>query len=145
MRCPKCSQDTKVKNGIKYGRQRYKCRNCGCHYTRDKLRGASLGRKLEELRWYLEGSSFRSIGRCMGVSNTTVLNWIRTFGESVKTYVNTHMINDARHIDFIEIDEMWHFTLKKNENSGSGLLSIGILKKSLGSLSKVEVKKPIKN
>ena len=145
MRCPKCSQDNKVKNGIKYGRQRYKCRNCGCYYTRDKLRGASLGRKLEELRWYLEGSSFRSIGRCMGVSNTTVLNWIRTFGESVKTYVNTHMINDAKHIDFIEIDEMWHFTLKKNEKSGSRLLSIGILKKSLGSLSEVEVKKPIKN
>jgi len=37
--------------------------------------------------------------------------------------------------------KMWHFTLKKNENSGSGLLSIGIPKKSLDSLLEVEVKK----
>ena len=145
MRCPKCSKDNKVKNGIKYGRQRYKCRSCGCHYTKDKLRGASLNRKLEALKWYLEGASFRSIGRCMGVSNTTVLNWIRTFGESVKTYVNTHMIDDARHVDFIEIDEMWHFTVKKNENFGFGSLSIAIPKKSLASQLEVEEKKPIKN
>ena len=55
------------------------------------------------------------------------------------------MINDARHVDFIEIDEMWHFTHKKNENSGSGLLSIGIPKKSLDSLLEVEKKKLIKN
>ena len=81
----------------------------------------------------------------MGVSNTTVLNCIRTFGESIKTYVNKHMIDDTRHVDFIEIDEMWHFTHKKNENSGSGLLSIGIPKKSLDSLLEVEEKKLIKN
>ena len=51
------------------------------------------------------------------------------------------MMDNARHVDFIEIDEMWHFTLKKNENSGSGLLSIGIPKKSLDSLLEVEEKK----
>ena len=50
------------------------------------------------------------------------------------------MVDDLRHVDFIEIDEIWHFTLKKNENSGSGLLSIGIPKKSLYSLLEVEVK-----
>ena len=81
----------------------------------------------------------------MGVRNTTGLNWIRTFGESIMSYVNTHMMDDAKHLDFIEIDEMWDFTLKKNESCGSRLLSIGIPKKSLDSLLAVEIKKPIKN
>ena len=145
MRCPKCGKNKNVKNGIKYDRQRYKCRNCGCEYTKDKLRGASIERRLEALRWYLEGASFRSIGRSMGVSNTTVLNWVRTFGQSVKTYINTHIPEDGRHVDFIEIDEMWHFTVKKNESSGSGLLSIGIPKKSLAFLLEAEEEKLTKN
>ena len=77
---------------------------------------------------------FRAIGRVMGVSNVTVLNWIRLLGASIKDYVQTQMPDDIRHIDYIEMDEMWHFTVKKNENSGSGLPSIVIPKKSLASL-----------
>ena len=33
------------------------------------------------LQLYLVGFGFRSIGRVLGVSNVTVLNWIRAFGE----------------------------------------------------------------
>ena len=74
---------------------------------------------------------FRAIGRIIGVHNVTVLNWIRSMGKSVKTYVQTEMPIDIRHVDFVEMDEMWHFTVKKNENYGSGSLLIGIPKKSL--------------
>ena len=87
---------------------------------------------------------FRAIGRLMRVNNVTVLNWIRTLGQSVKTYVQTHMPDDIRHVDIVEMDEMWHFTKKKNENSGCGLLSIDIAKKFLDFQSEVEVKKPLK-
>ena len=55
------------------------------------------------------------------------------------------MMDDARHVNLIEIDDMWHFTLKKNEGSGFGLLSIDIPKKSLDCLLEVEEKKLIKN
>ena len=88
---------------------------------------------------------FRGIARTIGVNNTTVLRWIKFIGLSVKAYFNTHLSANPRHVDFIEIDEMWHFTVKKNENSGSGLLSIVIPKKSLASLLEVEVEKPIKS
>jgi len=61
---------------------------------------------------------FRAIGRIIGVHNVTVLNWIRSMGKSVKTYVQTEMPIDIRHVDFVEMDEMWHFTVKKSENYG---------------------------
>ena len=141
MNCPKCGKDKKVKNGIKYGKQRYKCKGCGCHYTQSKLRGASLETKLQALGLYLEGMGFRAIGRTMGVSNTTVLSWIRTLGQTIKRHIDSNLADDIRHVDFIEIDEMWHYTLKKNKSFGFGSLSIVIPKKSLVSPSEAEVKK----
>lgn len=33
MNCPKCSSEKHVKSGMPKGRQRYKCRECGCNYT----------------------------------------------------------------------------------------------------------------
>ena len=145
MNCPKCGKNYKIKSGIKYNRQRYKCKSCGCFYTRSTLRGASVETKLFALKLYLEGMGFRGIARTLNVNNTTVLRWIKSIGLSVKTYINMNLPENPRHVDFIEIDEMWHFTLKKNESSGSGLLSIGIPKRSLASLLEAEVEKPTKN
>lgn len=141
MNCPKCYSEQYVKSGFTKKRQRYKCKQCGCNFTQSKKRGASLETKLQALRLYLEGMGFRAIGRIMNVSNVTVLNWIRTMGKSVRTYVKTELPDDIRHIEIIEMDEMWHFTKKKNENSGSGSLSIALTKKSLHSLSEAAVKK----
>jgi len=33
IKCPKCGRTEKVKNGFNRGKQRYKCKNCGCNYT----------------------------------------------------------------------------------------------------------------
>ena len=145
MHCPKCLSDWFVKNGNINERQRYKCKDCGCSFTQSKKRGASLHTKLEALKLYINGMGFRAIGRIMGVSNVTVLNWIRLLGTSIKDYVQTQLPDDIRHIDYIEMDEMWHFTKKKNESSGSGSLSIDIPKKFLDSLSEAEAKKRIKS
>ncbi len=145
MHCPKCYSDHYVKNGIKYEKQRYKCKKCGCHFTQSHKRGASLETKLFALKLYLEGMGFRAIGRILKVSNVTVLHWIRTLGKSIKTYVQTQMPDDIRHVDIVELDEMWHFTKKKNGSSGCGLLSIDMPKKFLDSRWEAEVKSPIKN
>ena len=32
-KCPKCGKKEKVKNGFMKGKQRYKCKHCGCNYT----------------------------------------------------------------------------------------------------------------
>ena len=143
MYCPKCLSEKFVRSGFTKGKQRYKYRKCGCNFTQSHKRGASLETKLKALHLYLEGMGFRAIGRLMKVNNVTVLNWIRTLGKSVKTYVQAHMPDDIRHVDVMEMDEMWHFTKKKNGNFGCGLLSIDIAKKYLASQSEVEAKKPL--
>ena len=145
MHCPKCISKEYVRSGFTKGKQRYKCRQCKCNSTQSHRRGAPLEKKLMALRLYLEGMGFRAIGRILKVNNVTVLNWIRTLGKSVKVYVQTNMPDDIRHIDIIELDEMWHFTKKKNGSFGFGLLSIAIPKKSLRFPLAVEGRKPTKN
>jgi len=113
MRCPKCHSENDVKSGFTRGLQRYKCKNCRCNFTQSYKRGASFELKLQALGLYLEGMGFRSIGRILKVNNVTVLNWIRTFGKSLKAHVQAHLPDDIRHVEFIEMNEMWHFTKKK--------------------------------
>ena len=141
MNCPKCISNVNVKSGFLKGKQRYKCKKCGCNFTKSQKRGASLETKLFALKLYLEGTGFRAIGRILKVSNVTALLWIRTLGISVKSYIQAQMPDDIRHVDVIEMDEMWHFTRKKNGNFGFGSLSIDIPKKYLVSQSEAEEKK----
>lgn len=145
MHCPKCKESRYHKSGKVMGRQRYKCKNCGCNYTQSHKHGYAMEKRLMALKLYLEGMGLRGTGRMLGVSNVTVLNWIRNYGQSVKQYVIENMPNDIREIDIIEIDEMWHFTVKKNENSGSGLQSTERIKKSSLSPLVVAVRKPSEN
>jgi len=85
MNCPKCCGSERIKSGKIKGRQRYKCKKCGCNYTvaiKSSAKPKSLKKKV--LHLYLEGLRFRSIGRFLGVSNVSILNWIRDFGEKVQ-------------------------------------------------------------
>lgn len=142
MNCPKCESEESVKSGFKGGKQRHKCKNCGCNFTQGHLRVYSFRLKLQVVKLYLEGVGFRSIGRILGISNVTALNWIRQFGKVIKHHVQTQLPNDIHDIEVIEIDEMWHFTQKKPENSGYGSRLSEPRKKSLGFQWAVVVKKP---
>ena len=144
MQCPKCFSREYVRSGFTKGKQRYKCRKCRCNFTQSHMRGASLEKKLFALKLYLEGMGFRSIGRLLKVNNVTILNWIRTLGKSVKTYVQAQMPDDIRQVDVVELDEMWHFTKKKNGNFGFGSLLIDIPKKFSDFQLEVVGKKPTK-
>jgi uncharacterized protein YjcR len=57
--------------------------------------------KKQALHLYLEGLGFRSIGRLLGVSNVSVLNWIRSFGKEAG-----ELSSESQEIEMIEIDEM---------------------------------------
>ena len=142
MHCPKCQETSYYKNGKAMERQRYKCKECGCNFTQSHKHGYSLEKRLTALKLYLEGVGFRGTGRVLGVSNVTVLNWIRNFGQSVKEYVIENMPDNIQEIDIVEIDEMRHFTVKKNKNFGSGLPSTGLTRKSSPSPLVVVVRKP---
>jgi transposase len=88
MKCPKCKSGSHVRNGLIKGRQRFKCRGCGCNYT------AGYGQVLEKekkrrfgLSMYLEGLGFHSIGRLLDVSHVTVMNWVRGTVLNLHPYV----------------------------------------------------------
>ena len=108
MKCPKCRSDEKIKDGVVKHKQRYKCKECGFRYTvasGSKAKPLYL-RKLA-LQLYLEGLGFRSIGRVLEVSNVTVLNWIRTFGEQVVD------VKSPEPIMYTEMDEMHTYVGQK--------------------------------
>jgi prephenate dehydratase len=68
---------------------------------------------------YLEGLGFRAIGRILGVSNVSVLNWIRSFGKEVQ---QLHSV--SQEIEMVEVDEMHAYIGSKKTAAGSGLLLI---------------------
>jgi len=48
------------------GSPRYKCKECGCNFTKATERGYSKELKLKVIEYYLEGCGFRRIGRLLG-------------------------------------------------------------------------------
>lgn len=72
-RCPKCGNEDYVKNGYNRGRQRYRCRNCGCNYTKSEKPGYPLSIKRKAIQYYLEGIGFRQIERVLVVSHVSVI------------------------------------------------------------------------
>jgi transposase len=125
MNCPKCNKNENCKNGIVRGKQRYKCKICGCNYTQPHKPGYGISIKRQSLHLYLEGLGFRAISRLLNVSNVSVLNWIRAFGEQVKN------LKSPVPGEILEIDEMHSYIGSKKTAAGSGLLLIEPVKKSL--------------
>ena len=118
MKCPKCASIDKVKAGFSNKKQRYKCRQCGCFYTRSTPKGYSIRTKRKALQLYLEGVGFRSIARFFNVSHVAVQKWVRETAENLETLVPLY---PAR-ADIVEMDEMHHYVGQKNKKSGYGLL-----------------------
>ena len=130
MQCPKCSSEKRIKSGIIKERQRYKCKECGYNYTVElKSTAKPLSLKKQALHLYLEGLGFRSIGRFLGVSNVSVLKWIRSFGKEVEK-----LAWENKEIEVVEVDEMHSYIGSKKTIVGYGLLLIDMEKDSSISL-----------
>jgi len=85
IKCSKCLYDKSVKSGIIKGRQHYKCKECGSNYTVElKSTAKPKSLKKQALHLYLEGLGSRSIGRFLGVSNVSVLHWIKDFWKRIR-------------------------------------------------------------
>lgn len=115
MHCPKCGSEERHKAGFIGENQRWRCKGCGCKYTRSSPRGAPASLKRQALHLYLEGMGFRAIGRILQVSNVAVLKWIRAFGEEVE-----RARKPGPPPKMAMIDEVWHFIHEKKDNAGSG-------------------------
>ncbi|TGE24581.1 IS1 family transposase [Hymenobacter aquaticus] len=78
--CPKCQHKDATKSGIIAGRQRYRCKSCGYHFTVAKIgREVNTYYVVKALQLYLEGVSYREIERLLGVSHVSVMNWVKKY------------------------------------------------------------------
>ena len=117
--CPKCECASYVKNGKAQGRQRYKCKGCGCNFTQAHRHGVPRLVKMFALLLYLSGLSMNRTAQIVGVSPVSVMNWIKAFGHEFDLPQGYGEVLE------VEIDEMWHYLGSKKTSTGSGgLLNI---------------------
>ena len=124
MRCPKCNSEELVRDGFLKGRQRYLCKSCKYRHSVQEI-GKPASLKRQALILYLEGLGFRSIGRLLGVSNVSVLNWIRKYGEKLE-----EIKFEKEPVEVLEMDELHSYVESKKSIVGSGWLLIGIGRES---------------
>jgi transposase-like protein len=139
MNCTKCNSAKNVKSGIINGKQRHKCKDCGCNFTVEiKSTAKPKSMKKDALQLYLEGLGFRSIARFLKVSHVSVYNWIRSFGSNVAGLQS----NDK--IEIVELDEMHTYIGSKKTTVGFGLLLIDLGKDSSTLFVEIDQQKPLK-
>ena len=106
--CPKCDSAEAIKSGVISGRQRFKCRQCGYHYT-----VAKVGREVDSyyvikaLQLYIEGVSYREIERLLGVSHVSVMNWVKKYGVKAPRQPDYHptykILNHKELAEFFQV------------------------------------------
>ncbi len=122
--CKRCQATGYVKNGMVRGLQRYKCQSCGCNFTMTAARGKPAAMKALAIVLYAMGNmSFGSIGRILGVSDVSVLNWVRAEARALpEPEVKAEQV-------VVTLDEMWHFLKKSLEKHGFGeLMTLSLTK-----------------
>jgi transposase-like protein len=124
--CPKCGSDLRVKNGFMKSLQRYKCKGCGCNYTKSDKQGYPANVKREAVRYYLEGLGFRRIERLLGISYTTVYYWVKELGQVIK---EKYSKEQGKRVDVLEFDELCTWVKKNEIRLGSGRVLKEIPKK----------------
>lgn len=117
--CPKCTEDDAiVKSGIVNNKQRYLCKRCSYHFTVRKV-----GKKIDNyyivkaIQLYVEGLSLREIERVLGVSHSTISNWVKEYNirkPDLSIYNPTYKI--------LSLDEMSDFLSKAEVYENKGVL-----------------------
>ena len=118
MHCPKCASTEKSKAGFVKGKQRWRCSECGCQYTRSTPKCRPAHEKLLALSLYMRGQSLRSIAALLRVSNPTVLQWIRQFKPLAQRKP------EPGQATVVELDELCTFLDEKNAKYGYGWLFV---------------------
>ena len=118
-RCPKCSSVERIKAGLSNAKmQRFKCKGCGCHYTRSDKKGYPLILRRQAIQLYLSGLGFRAVGRILNVSNVTVLNWVHGLKEQLDDFKSL----EVNKVKVLEINEVYKHIRSKNKLNSSVLM-----------------------
>ena len=119
--CPHCGHTEHViKSGLNHTKsQRYRCQHCRRYFTVErKPHGYDLALRKQALKLYLEGTSFRAIGRLLGIHHQSVSNWITEAANALPAHVT-----DATPAETIELDELYTYVQEKKTRSTSSLPS----------------------
>ncbi len=109
-KCKKYESNEYVKAGFVKDEQRYQCKKCGRQFVPTRHKGRSEQEKLEAVRPYAHGLSFRTIAKLLKVSTQSVFVWVKNFAEN--NYSKPAPTDDSV---VIELDEMWHFLRSKKD------------------------------
>lgn len=120
--CKNCQSIKTIKSGLVNGKQRYKCKECGCHFVEgDRRTSADIQAKkaLCVVLYSLGKMSMRMIGRVFSIHHTLVLRWLVEAGARIP---EQGIDSETREVEF---DEMWRFVENKLTSSGpSRLLTV---------------------
>ncbi len=138
--CIKCGSTACVKDGFLHGKQRYKCKACCYQFTKMTPRGRPERDKILALLFYLSGLSMQMTGKIIGVSTQTIMRWVK---DGYYKYAKEHeeLLKKVK-FEEIEIDEMHHFIIKKNNQFGYGKLLTIQVELSSGGYVVIAVPKP---
>ncbi len=113
MDCPGCGGMDLIKRGRKAGHQRYRCRTCGRYSTDSQPRFSAQTRAMA-IEMYMNSMGIRAIGRVLGASPATVLNWIRKEHVAMQRKVAQAAPADTAMPDVIEMDEIYTYVQKNS-------------------------------
>ena len=114
--CPNCLQNQYInKSGFNRSRtQRFRCQNCARYFTpQPKPLGYDPQTRRQAVQLYLEGTSYRAVGRLLSVHNQSIINWVEAAQKLLPDQVS-----DQTATDYIEVDELFSFVeAKKNKST----------------------------
>ena len=125
MHCKYCLDERLVKNGYVRGKQRYRCQSC----FKNQVVGDKRVKYTNEIRrqalaMYLNSGGIRSIGRVLNVPFQLVSQWIENAGKIVEREILGRQMQ-PRHINILELDELFTYIQKNSSKSEFGWLLIG--------------------
>ena len=137
MNCPYCDGSKVHKNGHKYNKQRYLCRECGKSFCEkdDRIKRDVRERQVC-LILYSHNMSLRSIQSSIEklfntkIAIRTIEKWVKSFVKTLKIDLDKEKKKEkSKTIEVLEMDELYskYYDLKKNEwnTLKYGLLLIG--------------------
>lgn len=116
-----CEHSRRVKHGKdRYGRQRYKCLDCGSTFTgipKGPLHPMRMpvDQASQVLMLLAEGNSVRSVERVTGVHRDTVLKALVAFGARARIFLDKKM--QGLQVKHLQFDEQWTYIKKKGPHT----------------------------
>ena len=104
----------------KAGRQRYKCKTCGCTFVETKgtifyRRRTPDGEIIETLAFVAEGSRISSLMRVKGYKDDTILAWIRAAAEHAEAI--EEVLLAEYQLERGQLDGLWAYVRNKGEKT----------------------------